>query len=144
MKKLLAVALMLGAGSVYAGHPRCIGSYEPAKCEAIEAKLAAETPEERKARAASLEANRQAAMKEVVTKPSTATSTAAGPTCTYPKGWAQIGMSKEEVIRCGWGKPDRINKTTTSYGTDEQWVYRTRIEGYLYFDTKGVLRSMQH
>jgi hypothetical protein len=79
-------------------------------------------------------------MKEVTSKPATAT----GPTCTYPKGWAQIGMDKEEIIRCGWGKPDRINRTTTVYGTEEQWVYRTRIDGYLYFDTRGILRTMTH
>ena len=140
MKKVLIVALMVMAGSSYAGHPRCAGSYEPAKCEALEAKLAAETPEQRKARTASLEASRQAAMKEVATKP----ATASGPTCTYPKGWAQIGMDKEEVIRCGWGKPDKINRYTNATGTEEQWVYRTRIDGYLYFDTRGILRSMTH
>lgn len=64
--------------------------------------------------------------------------------CMHPKGWAQIGMDKEEVIRCGWGKPDKINRYTNSYGTREQWVYRTRIEGYLYFDSNGKLQSMSH
>ena len=140
MKKTIILSLAFFAGIAYAGHPRCVGSYEPAKCEAAEAQLAAETPEQKKERAKRLESNRQAALKEVASKPATAT----GPTCTYPKGWAQIGMDMEEVVRCGWGKPDRINRTTTVYGTDEQWVYRSRIEGYLYFDNKGILRSMQH
>ena len=140
MKKTLIVALMMFAGSAYAGHPRCVGSYEPAKCEALEAKLASETPEQKKARIASLESNRKAAMKEVASKP----ATASGPTCTHPKGWAQIGMDKEEVIRCGWGKPDKINRYTNAYGTEEQWVYRSRIDGYLYFNKQGILRSMTH
>jgi hypothetical protein len=66
------------------------------------------------------------------------------PTCHHPKGWAQIGMTKEVVMHCGWGKPDRINRYTNANGTEEQWVYRTRIDGYLYFDTHGILRSMTH
>jgi adenine-specific DNA glycosylase len=64
MKKTLLVALMMAAGIAQAGSPRCAGSYEPAKCEAFEAKLAAETPEQRKAAAQKLEADRVAAMKE--------------------------------------------------------------------------------
>ena len=76
MKKVLIASLIVVVGSAYAGHPRCAGSYEPAKCEALEAKLAAETPEQRKARAVSLESNRQASMKEVVTNPATARGSA--------------------------------------------------------------------
>ena len=67
-----------------------------------------------------------------------------GIVCSNKKGYAAIGMTSKEVIVCGWGKPDRINKTTTAYGTTQQWVYRTRIEGYLYFDSNGILTSMSH
>lgn len=45
----------------------------------------------------------------------------------------QIGMTQEEVInKTGWGKPDDINRTTTKYGVEEQWVYN--IYGYVYFE----------
>jgi hypothetical protein len=85
MKKTLIVALMMVAGIAQAGHPRCAGSYEPAKCEALEAKLAAETPEQRKASAQKLDASRQASMKEVDKLPNTklTTSTYQSPKLSY-------------------------------------------------------------
>lgn len=52
----------------------------------------------------------------------------------------KIGMSKEEVINTSWGKPDHINKTTNSYGTNEQWVYSGNK--YLYFQD-GILETIQ-
>lgn len=51
-----------------------------------------------------------------------------------------IGMTKEEVEASLWGKPERINRTVTAYGTREQWVYGNRQ--YLYF-TDGILTSFQ-
>jgi len=46
-------------------------------------------------------------------------------------GEISIGMN-----RCGamasWGAPERVNKSTYSFGTREQWVYGNR--NYLYFD----------
>ncbi|HHW37446.1 MAG TPA: hypothetical protein GXX18_09450 [Bacillales bacterium] len=44
----------------------------------------------------------------------------------------KIGMTKEEVLNSSWGKPQDINRTTTQFGTSEQWVY----PGYrfIYFD----------
>lgn len=44
---------------------RCKGSYEPQKCEELERKLAAETPQERARRQSSLEAQRRASMEKV-------------------------------------------------------------------------------
>jgi hypothetical protein len=45
----------------------------------------------------------------------------------------RIGMTKEQVInQTNWGKPSDINRTTTSAGTREQWVYG--VGRYLYFD----------
>lgn len=53
---------------------------------------------------------------------------------------SHIGMTKEEVEASLWGKPERINRTVTAYGTREQWVYGNRQ--YLYF-TDGILTSFQ-
>lgn len=53
----------------------------------------------------------------------------------------RIGMTKDEVLGSSWGNPEDINKTTTQYGTHEQWVYGTR--SYLYFDD-GILTSIQN
>lgn len=44
----------------------------------------------------------------------------------------KIGMTKDEAIDSTWGKPSDINKTTTKYGTHEQWVYSGNR--YLYFE----------
>jgi len=51
-----------------------------------------------------------------------------------------IGMTKEEVLTEGWGRPNDINKTTNADGTNEQWVY----DGYkyLYFED-GILTTIQ-
>lgn len=43
-----------------------------------------------------------------------------------------IGMTKEDVIASSWGRPERINRTATTYGTREQWVYG--VGNYLYFE----------
>lgn len=51
-----------------------------------------------------------------------------------------IGMTKVQAENSTWGKPIRINKTTTSYGVHEQWVYYGNR--YLYFDN-GLLTSIQ-
>lgn len=52
----------------------------------------------------------------------------------------KIGMTKE-MARESWGIPEDINKTTTQYGTFEQWVYGGG--NYLYFDN-GVLTTIQN
>ena len=52
----------------------------------------------------------------------------------------EIGMLRFEVVDSNWGRPERIHKTTTASGTDEQWVYP---RGYLYFH-HGVLTAIQH
>lgn len=49
-----------------------------------------------------------------------------------------IGMTSIEAIE-SIGEPERINRTTGSYGQREQWVYRG---AYLYFQ-EGVLKSFQ-
>lgn len=57
------------------------------------------------------------------------------------KEGVQIGMTTEEVLMSNWGSPKDINKTTTAYGTSEQWVYRNN--NYLYFED-GILVSIQN
>ncbi|WP_406588948.1 hypothetical protein [Bacillus atrophaeus] len=53
----------------------------------------------------------------------------------------QIGMSESDVLLLSdWGKPKDINKTTTSTGTNEQWVYGGNK--YLYFEN-GELTAIQ-
>lgn len=49
-----------------------------------------------------------------------------------------IGMTSAEAIE-SLGEPERINRTTGSYGEHEQWVYKG---AYLYFQN-GLLKSFQ-
>jgi tetratricopeptide (TPR) repeat protein len=53
----------------------------------------------------------------------------------------RIGMTKQEVLDSNWGEPKTINRTTTQYGTNEQWVYYGNK--YLYFDN-GILTAIQN
>lgn len=54
---------------------------------------------------------------------------------------ATIGMTAKQVREnSNWGRPLKVNRTTTANGTDEQWVYSV---GYLYFHN-GILRSAQY
>lgn len=52
----------------------------------------------------------------------------------------RIGMTDEAVLTEGWGRPDKINRTTTATGVSEQWVYGYK---YLYFED-GVLVTIQN
>lgn len=47
------------------------------------------------------------------------------------KEGVHIGMSRQEVLDSSWGRPEKVNRTTTALGTREQWVYSG---GYLYFN----------
>lgn len=52
----------------------------------------------------------------------------------------RIGMMESEVMNSNWGKPEKINKTTTKYGTSEQWVY----DGYKYiYLNNGIVTAIQ-
>lgn len=57
------------------------------------------------------------------------------------RGGVRVGMTKAEVLASCWGKPERMNKTTTTRGTTEQWVY---FRQYLYFNEDGRLTTIQH
>ena len=56
------------------------------------------------------------------------------------KGKPTLGMTRYQVRNTSWGEPIDINKTTTKYGTEEQWVYSDYK--YLYFED-GILVSIQ-
>lgn len=56
------------------------------------------------------------------------------------KEGVSVGMSQQDALDSMWGKPRKVNRTTTSMHTREQWVYDG---GYLYF-TDGVLTSIQN
>ena len=51
----------------------------------------------------------------------------------------RIGMTAEQA-RAAWGAPEDVNRTTTPFGTSEQWCYDG---SYLYFDD-GILTSFQN
>lgn len=52
----------------------------------------------------------------------------------------RIGFTKE-MCRLAWGAPEKINRTTTKWGTSEQWCYPSG--NYLYFDD-GKLSTIQN
>ena len=51
----------------------------------------------------------------------------------------RIGMTADEVRASNWGSTRDINKTTTSYGVREQWVYDNYK--YIYFED-GIVTSI--
>lgn len=55
------------------------------------------------------------------------------------KSTPKIGMTKNQVTKTSWGTPDKKNIDTYSWGTKEQWVYRSK--GYVYFEN-GVVTSV--
>lgn len=52
----------------------------------------------------------------------------------------EIGMTASEVRASTWGNPNKINKTTTVYGTSEQWCYSNYR--YIYLDD-GYVTAIQ-
>ena len=55
-----------------------------------------------------------------------------------------IGMSAAGAT-ASWGRPNDINRTTSQYGSREQWVYsgHNHESNYLYFEN-GVLTTIQN
>lgn len=58
-----------------------------------------------------------------------------------------VGMTRDQVV-AAWGWPQDVNRTTTAFGTDEQWCYRDRHDRYalahafVYF-SGGLVQSIQ-
>ena len=46
-----------------------------------------------------------------------------------------VGMTREDVERA-WGKPERVNRSTSGAGVREQWVYESGL--YVYFGAEKV------
>ena len=57
------------------------------------------------------------------------------------KKGVKVGMNREQVLASMWGKPQRVNTTTSAYGEREQWVYG--LNAYLYFEN-GILTTIQN
>jgi hypothetical protein len=51
-----------------------------------------------------------------------------------------IGMTQADALASSWGRPEKVNRTTTVRGEREQWVYPG---GYLYFEN-GILTAIQN
>lgn len=51
-----------------------------------------------------------------------------------------LGMTQQEVLESSWGRPEKVNRSTYTFGVHEQWVYGG---GYLYFKD-GILDSIQN
>ncbi len=54
----------------------------------------------------------------------------------------QLGMTKEQVEASSWGKPLRVNRTTYTFGVEEQWVYDN--DRYIYFSDGIVTAISDH
>ena len=61
---------------------------------------------------------------------------------TIAKRQINLGMTKAQVA-AAWGRPYKINKTTGSYGTHEQWVMHEMGGSYVYFED-GVCTTIQN
>lgn len=57
-------------------------------------------------------------------------------------GKIKIGMTYDMVI-AAWGRPSDINRTTSAYGTSEQWCYGDIGGSYVYFDD-GKVTTIQN
>lgn len=119
MKTLCAVAFALSATATLAGHPRCAGSVEPAKCEKLQAEIDAETPEARKARQAKLENDQKSAAAAAHAQP---VSTATSSNSEYPGPWKDdlnVDISRAFVTKkirgCGEYRYKESRTTRTEY-----------------------------
>lgn len=57
------------------------------------------------------------------------------------RGGVRIGMTAAQARNSNWGNPQKINRSTNSRITHEQWVYGGN--NYLYFEN-GILTSFQN
>ncbi|MBI5792765.1 MAG: hypothetical protein HZA63_14945 [Rhodocyclales bacterium] len=81
-------------------------------------------------------------MKEVEAYRAKQAKAAAAHKARQARPGVSIGMTQAQVLNeTNWGKPERVNRTTTAAGTREQWVYGNG--NYLYFHN-GTLTSIQN
>jgi hypothetical protein len=55
-------------------------------------------------------------------------------------GGVRIGLNSVGILKSCWGKPQKVNETTTASHSYEQWVYSS--SDYLYL-TDGIVTSIQ-
>lgn len=54
-----------------------------------------------------------------------------------------IGMTADEVLQSTWGEPSSINKTTTIYSVNEQWVYKSPSKNRYIYIENGLVTAIQ-
>lgn len=54
----------------------------------------------------------------------------------------RVGMTKDDVLKSSWGRPEHVNRSIYSWGTTEQWVYSSG--NYLYFDGEKLTVIQNH
>lgn len=54
-----------------------------------------------------------------------------------------IGMTADEVRESTWGEPSTINKTTTKYSVNEQWVYKSSVKTRYIYIEDGFVTAIQ-
>lgn len=119
MKRLFILWAVLVSTVALAGHPRCAGSTEPAKCEKLQAEIDSETPEAKKARQAKLDIERRAAIASANAQPAVP-STSNNP--DYPGGWIEdmnVGISRalvgKQIRGCGEYRYKESASTRSEY-----------------------------
>lgn len=113
----------------------CMTTYDPAEKAAYFAAEDAKKEKESAERKAAFE-------REMAGYEKQAKAQAAYRAALQKKPGVTVGMTAQEVInKTNWGRPAKVNRTTTASGVDEQWVYGGG--NYLYF-RNGVLRSIQN
>ncbi|AFM43120.1 hypothetical protein Desaci_4268 [Desulfosporosinus acidiphilus SJ4] len=48
-----------------------------------------------------------------------------------PPSEPKIGMTSDQVLESSWGKPTKVNQTTTAYSVREKWIYDSGRTVYL-------------
>lgn len=140
IKKLLISSLIFAAFSAHAKHPQCAGNPDIEKCEKLWDDIKNETPDKKSERIQRVEKSRDENMTASIATP-TRLEKAAPPGSNTGTGNPKIGMSSTAASDTYWGRPEKINKTTTAEAVREQWVYHSPPR-YLYF-VNGVLTAIQ-
>jgi hypothetical protein len=110
--------------------------------EKLDIKLAAEKAQkEAEAQAAKAKAEQEAYERTPAGRVCTKHPTWTTEMCeAIGKGKIGVGMTEDQV-KAAWGNPRDINRTTTAYGSREQWVYS--MSSYVYLDD-GVVTAIQN
>lgn len=123
-------------------YKHCLTAYDPKEKEEYFAARKAKQAKEDAAQQAELERSMADIERSIANIEQRAKARAAYNAELKKKPGVTVGMTAQEVInKTSWGRPAKVNRTTTASGVDEQWVYGGG--NYLYF-RNGVLRSIQN